>query len=71
MLRKNECPSKFQHQYLHPSQKTTYPDPICTIYPNATKMGRMKSRRARNIQCKAHRSADADPVKDMGVNVYA
>jgi hypothetical protein len=32
-------------------------------------MGRIKSRRARNIQCKAHKSASADPVKDMGVNM--
>jgi signal-transduction protein with cAMP-binding, CBS, and nucleotidyltransferase domain len=35
-----------------------------------TKVGRTKSRRARNIKCKAHISAGADPVKDMGVHMH-
>jgi hypothetical protein len=75
VLTKNESekttypdPKPRKPHILIPSQKTTYPDPICIIYPNAIKMGRIKSRRARNIQCKAQRTAGADPTKG---HVYA
>jgi len=44
--------------YFYPSQRTTSfashlisnPDPVRTAHPNATKVERMRSRRARNIQ---------------------